>query len=87
MPDPFTAIGSEAEQTAWLDFELNLLAWLGVADPGFETDLQWISEHADTEFDMDVHADDMAAEKRTPFDSGWTFEEPFSQGASKRFWT
>ena len=64
MPDPFTAIGAEAEQTAWPDFELNLLAWLGAADPGFETDLQWISEHADTEFDMDVHADDMAARSK-----------------------
>jgi hypothetical protein len=40
MPDPFTAVGAEAEQTAWPDFELNLLAWLGAADTGFETDLQ-----------------------------------------------
>ena len=59
MPDPFTAFGAEAEQTAWSDFELNFLAWLRAADAGFETDLEWISEHVDTEFDMDVHSNDM----------------------------
>ena len=64
MPDPFTAVGAEAEQTAWPDFELNLLAWLGAADTEFETDLQWISDHVDTEFDMDVHSDDMATRSK-----------------------
>lgn len=64
MPDPFTAVGAEAEQTAWPDFELNLLAWLGAADTGFETDLQWISDHVDTEFDMDVHSDEMATRSK-----------------------
>ena len=39
MPDPFTANGPEAEQTAWPDFELSLQAWLGAADTGFEADL------------------------------------------------
>ena len=51
-------------QTAWPDFELNLLAWLGAADTGFETDLQWISDHVDTEFDMDVHSDEMATRSK-----------------------
>ena len=64
MPDPFTAVGPEAEQSSWADFELNLLAWLGAADPEFETDLQWISEHVNQEFDMDVHSDDMVARSR-----------------------
>ena len=64
MPDPFTAVGAEAAQTAWPDFELNLLAWLGAADTEFETDLQWISDHVDTEFDMDVHSDDMATRSK-----------------------
>ena len=64
MPDPFTAVGAEAEQTAWPDFELNLLAWLGAADTEFETDLQCISNHVDTEFDMDVHSDEMAARSK-----------------------
>eukprot|EP00435_Cladocopium_sp_Y103_P028153 s1404_g7.t1 len=44
MPDLFTAVGAEAEQTAWPDF--------GTADPGFEIDLEGIAEHVDTEFDM-----------------------------------
>lgn len=40
MPNLFTAVGPEAEQSAWPDFELNLLAWLGAADAGLESDLQ-----------------------------------------------
>jgi len=64
MSDPFTAIGAEAEQTAWSDFELNLQAWLGAADAGFETDLAWIEKHVDVEFDMDVHSDEMASRSR-----------------------
>ena len=40
MPNLFTAVGPEAEQSAWPDFELNLLAWLGAADSGLESDLQ-----------------------------------------------
>ena len=57
-------IGAEAEQTAWSDFELNLQAWLGAADAGFETDLAWIEKHVDVEFDMDVHSDEMASRSR-----------------------
>ena len=64
MPDPFTAVGAEAEQTAWPDFELNLQAWLGAADPGFDTDLAWIEQHIDTEFDMDLQPDDMTARSK-----------------------
>ena len=41
-----------------------MLAWLGAADTGFETDLQWISDHVDTEFDMDVHSDEMATRSK-----------------------
>lgn len=63
MPDPFT-VGAETEQTAWPDFELNLLAWLGTADTEFDTDLQWISNHVDTEFDWDVHSDEMPARSK-----------------------
>ena len=60
MPDPFTANLPEAEQTAWPDFELNLQAWLGAADTGFEADLAWIEKNVDVEFDMEVHSDEMA---------------------------
>lgn len=58
MPDPFAAIGPEQEQSNWGDFELNLRAWLGAADSGFDVDLQWTEDHADDEFDMDVHPDE-----------------------------
>ena len=64
MPDPFIAVGPEAEQSSWADFGLNLLAWLGAADPEFETDWQWISEQVNQEFDMEVHSDDMVARSR-----------------------
>ena len=64
MPDPFTANGPEAEQTAWPDFELNLQAWLGAADTGFEADLAWIEKNVDVEFDMEVHSDEMATRSK-----------------------
>ena len=41
MPDPFSAIGVDAEQAEWPDFLLNLQAWLFAADPKFEDDLIW----------------------------------------------
>ena len=64
MPDPFTANGPEAEQTAWPDFELNLQGWLGAADTGFEADLAWIEKNVDVEFDMEVHSDEMATRSK-----------------------
>ena len=75
MPDPFNAVGAEAEQTAWPDFELNLRAWLGAADAGFDADLDWIEQHMETEFDGDVHSDDGGSQQRASFNSGWPFEK------------
>lgn len=50
MPDPFTAVGPEAEQSASPEFELNHLAWFGAADAGLESDLQWASANLDMNF-------------------------------------
>ena len=44
--------------------ELNLHAWLGAADVGFDADLDWIEKHMEIEFDIDVHSDDMATRSK-----------------------
>ena len=59
MPDPFSAIGVDAEQAEWPDFLLNLQAWLFAADPKFEDDLRAVEAHLDDEFDMEVQPDEI----------------------------
>ncbi len=58
MPDPFSAVGVDAEQAEWPDFLLNLQAWLFAADSNFEDELRAVEAHPD-EFDMDVQPDDV----------------------------
>ena len=45
MPDPFSAVGADEEQSKWPDFILNLKAWLFAADSEFEADLTKIEDH------------------------------------------
>ena len=59
MPDPFSAVGVDAEQAEWPDFLLNLQAWLFAAESKFEDDLRAVEAHLDDEFDVDVQPDEV----------------------------
>ena len=64
MPDPFSAVGADEEQSKWPDFFLNLKAWLFAADSDFEADLTKIEDHVETSIDMDLEEEEAQERSR-----------------------
>ena len=58
MPDPFSAVGADEEQSKWPDFILF------AADLDFEADLTKIEDHVETSIDMDLEEEEAQERSR-----------------------